>query len=353
MHSESHRKHKPIHFLHNPTPESLAEDSEQFLHQLGGPTLITVDGRDNSRCRVIATLLHGNEPSGTKALLAWLRSGEKPAVRTLCLIASVQAALHETPFYHRMIPGQRDMNRCFRPPFEDHQGHIAEQFMGILEQCRPEAVLDIHNTSGMSPSFGVATFESEKHEALVKLFTDRLIITELRLGALMELSREQYPVVTIECGGSHQPESEETAMRGLQEFLFCDQVFHRGTGEIDLYRHAVRIELIEGTHIAYADQPVPGADLTIPFDVEKFNFGVIPALTRLGWLGPRGLDVLRVNSAKGDDLLPHYLMARHEGLYSAQRLKLFMVTTNPAIALSDCLFYACAETEHSKAKLTE
>lgn len=350
MHPISHRKHKPIHFMHNPEPDSLPQDVESFLRHLGGPTLIIIDGQDNSRCRGIATLLHGNEPSGVKALLAWLRSGQTPAVRVICLIASVQAALHETLFYYRMIPGQRDMNRCFRPPFDDHQGHIAEHFMMLLDQYRPEALLDIHNTSGMSPSFGVVTYLSPEHDHLVSLFTQRIIVTELRLGALMELSTPNYPIVTIECGGSDQPEADQTAIDGLRSYLFREQVLHsEGVNELDLYRHAVRFELVDDCHIAFADQPVAGADLTVPFDVEKFNFGVIPALTRLGWLGPRGLSIFRVCSAGGENVLPHFLLARSSGLYSAQRLKLFMVTTNPAIALSDCLLYACAETEHIRA----
>ncbi|MBQ0785555.1 MAG: hypothetical protein KBT66_15110, partial [Amphritea sp.] len=71
------RKSRPIHFLHNPKPETLPENVGAFLRQLGGPTLIVVDGRDNSRCRAIATLLHGNEPSGVRAILGWLRSGER------------------------------------------------------------------------------------------------------------------------------------------------------------------------------------------------------------------------------------------------------------------------------------
>ncbi|WP_299201086.1 succinylglutamate desuccinylase/aspartoacylase family protein [uncultured Amphritea sp.] len=340
------RQSQPIQFMHNPEPGSLPEDTGEFLRRLGGPTLIVVDGRDNRRCRAVATLLHGNEPSGVKALLKWLRSGERPAVKLICLIASVQTALHETLFCHRQIPGQRDMNRCFSPPFDDHQGHIARHFMELLQQYQPEALLDIHNTSGMSPGFGVVTCESPVHEALVSLFTRRMIVTELRLGALMELSSEHLPVVTIECGGAKQPQADQLAEEGLQRYLFNTDVLQPAEGLVmDLYRDAVRLQLSADCHIAFAEQPVAGADLTVPFDVEKFNFGVIPALTRLGWLGPRGMSVFRVQSAQGEAVMPHYFLSRGAGLYSAQQLKLFMITTNPAIAISDCLLYACADIE--------
>ncbi len=341
------RQSHPIQFIHNPVPETLPDEVGEFLRQLGGPTLIIVDGQDNSRCRAVATLLHGNEPSGVKALLQWLRSGDRPAVKVICLIASVQAALHESLFRHRQIPGQRDMNRCFAPPYNDHQGHIARHFMELLEHYQPEALLDIHNTSGMSPGFGVVTYESPAHDALVALFSRRMIVTELRLGALMELSTEDLPVVTIECGGAQQPESDRLAEEGLQPYLFNNVVLKPEPGlKMDIYKNAVRLQLSPGSRIAFADQPVSGADLTVPFDVEKFNFGVIPALTRLGWLGPEGTAVFRVQSTKShEDVFPHYFLSRSSGLYSAQQLKLFMITTNPTIALSDCLLYACADIE--------
>ncbi|SEQ88557.1 Succinylglutamate desuccinylase / Aspartoacylase family protein [Amphritea atlantica] len=340
------RQSHPIQFIHNPDPASLPPEVELFLRRLGGPTLIVVDGRDNSRCRAVATLLHGNEPSGVKALLKWLRTGERPAVRLICLIASVQTALHETLFCHRQMPGQRDLNRCFAPPFEDNPGHIARHFIELLAQYQPEALLDIHNTSGMSPAFGVVVSENPEHEALVALFTQRMIVTELRLGALMELSCQQMPVVTIECGGAGQAGSDRVAEEGLQRYLFNEQVLHPPSGLVmDLYKDAVRLQLLPSCRIAFAEQPVAGADLTVPPDVERFNFGTIPALTRLGWLGSEGMSVFRVQSATGENLLPHYFLSRASGLYSAQQLKLFMITTNPAIALSDCLFYACADIE--------
>lgn len=343
------RRSHPIHFLHNPPPESLPEDVGEFLRQLGGPTLIVIEGRNNSRCRAVATLLHGNEPSGVRAILRWLRSGERPAVKLICLIASVRTALHEVLFCYRQIPGQRDMNRCFKPPFNDPPGHVASHFKELLAHYQPEAVLDIHNTSGMSPAFGVVTYESAAHEALVSLFTRRMIVTEYRLGSLMELSCDQQPVVTIECGGANQPEADLIAEQGLQRYLFSDDILQGKPGPVlDLYRQAVRFELQPGCRIAYADQRIPGVDLTISLDVEKFNFGVIPALTRLGWLGSRGVSVFQVLSAKGENVLPRYFLSKSDGLYSAQQLKLFMVTTNPAIAQSDCLLYACAETEHEQ-----
>ena len=58
---------------------ALPGDLPGFLGMLGGPTLIRLAGRDGSRTRVVTTLLHANEPSGVRAVLRYLREGERPA----------------------------------------------------------------------------------------------------------------------------------------------------------------------------------------------------------------------------------------------------------------------------------
>jgi hypothetical protein len=63
-----------------PRGDELAATPEAFLAWLAQPTLFRVPGRDRSRTRVLATLLHGNEPSGLRGLHRWLRAGAPPAV---------------------------------------------------------------------------------------------------------------------------------------------------------------------------------------------------------------------------------------------------------------------------------
>ena len=61
-------------------------------------------GRDGSRTRVATTLLHGNEPSGLRAFLAWLRTGAVPAVDTRLIVAGVEAALAPPGFATACCP---------------------------------------------------------------------------------------------------------------------------------------------------------------------------------------------------------------------------------------------------------
>lgn len=338
-----------INILRNPDPADIARTPQDFLRQLAGPTLIIVDGQDNSRCRALSTLLHGNEPSGLRAVHGWLRRGERPRFQLLIFILSVSAALREPLFNHRQLPDERDINRCFRPPFDDRPGRVAGEVLELLETHRPECLIDIHNTSGMNPAFGVVTHEDPAHEALVALFTRRLIITDIRLGALMEISRPDFPAVTIECGGNRDPAADRLAVQGLEQYLQREKVLQLPASglHLDIYHHPVRLELDRETVIRFADEPDDEADITIPRHLERYNFGQVGAGTFLFWLGPRGRSRLRLRDSSGDDVLPLYFNCIGHRLYAAQPIKLFMVTDNPVIARSDCLLYAAPESGHT------
>ncbi len=208
-----------FNFIRDPAPGSGGNNVEEFLRWLDGPTCFFFSGEDPGRTRALVTLLHGNEPSGAMALWRWLRSGRRPAVNVVCIVASVVAALAPPLFSHRMLPRARDLNRCFRPPFHDAQGALAQEILEILRLHRPEAVVDMHNTSGSGPSFGVCTHMDRQHDALVSFFTQRLIVSNLGLGALMEISESSVPTVTVEVGGRLDEQAHELAWEGLCRYF--------------------------------------------------------------------------------------------------------------------------------------
>jgi hypothetical protein len=155
-----------------------------------------------------------------------------------------------------MLPRARDLNRCFKPPFDDAQGVLAEEILEILRLHVPEAVVDMHNTSGSGPAFGVCTFMDRQHEALVSLFTQRLIISSLGLGALMEISEDASPTVTVEVGGRLDDEAHELAYEGLCRYFQARTVLaHEDDTDwgLDLLRNPIRLELLEHVTLTYAD----------------------------------------------------------------------------------------------------
>ncbi len=336
-----------LRYWYNPEPGKLGETVEQFLQNLAGPTLIHIAGKDRQRKRAISTLLHGNEPSGTRALFRWLKQKPEPAVDILCIFGSVKTALVSPVFFYRQLPGEGDLNRCFKEPYISKQGLLAKAILDTLVHHQPEALIDIHNTSGMGPSFSVAIRQDKQHEALTSLFTERMLITELRLGALFEFSERNVPTVTIECGGSQDPRADQIAYDGILRYVNENQVLRPPDTdwELEVLHEPVRLELEPGTEICYREAMDERADITLPPDVERHNFGRINTNDLLGWVNPNSWHKLKLHTSSGENIKQEYLKLDGNGLYPAQPLKLFMITTNPLIAKSDCVFYAVKDEE--------
>ena len=337
-----------IDILQNPSPDQLGRSPDEFLQRLQNPTLILLDGRDNSRTRAFATLLHGNEPSGFFALHRWLLMQETPPVKLAIFIGNVLAAKLAPGFSYRQLPGGRDLNRCFRQPFDGVEGEVAHQLLDMLHELRPEALIDMHNTSGTGPSFGVTVQHDDQHQALTALFTDRLMYTDIKLGALMEFSERDVPTVTIEVGGSQDEHAHQLAWDGLLRYVRREDVLTLPEGDwgVEVLRNPVRVEIAADASLAFAEQPAINADITLRPDIEHFNFGVLKSDVRLGWVGARGLNAFRVFNRREQDICHKVLRVVDGALYPAQSLKAFMITTNHSIALSDCLCYLV--TEHGE-----
>jgi hypothetical protein len=333
-------------FFRNPDPARFGANVETFLRALEGPTCILLEGRDRSRTRALVTLQHGNEPSGAIALLRYLQSGQQPAVNVVCIVPSVAAALEPPLFHHRMLPRARDLNRCYRPPFEDGQGKLAEEILEILHMHNPEAVVDMHNTSGSGPSFGVVTHMDRHHDALVSLFTQRLIISNLGLGALMEISESLYPTVTVEVGGRMDDEAHLLAYEGMCRYFNEEQVLASRETDwgLELLLDPIRLELREHTTLTYADHRSEHFDITLKTDIEHHNFGGVTADTLLGWVKEQDQPLFTATDKNGECAVDRLIRIDRGKLYPARDLKLFMITNNPDIASTDCLFYAVADS---------
>lgn len=327
-----------------PTAEEWERGLMEWLHQQAGPSWLTWPGRDPSRHRVVVTLLHGNEPSGLKALWQLMADPPSCAVTSHFCIANLKSAQLEGGFVHRYRPGHPDLNRCFGRAGQGEEYELAAAIEARIQALQPEAVVDLHNTSGSGPSFAVTIADTPAHRALAERFTERLLRTRVRLGALMELTTPQCPIITIECGGAMDPASDEVARAGLQRFLSEAPLLDEEQGDwpLDLLFDPVRVQLVPGGQIGYAYTPLAERDLVLPPDIERLNFGWLEADTTLGWLGERGLEALRLSDGIGRPEVDALFYQEGNELRLRRPSKLFMITTDPGIALSDCLFYMVA-----------
>jgi hypothetical protein len=319
----------------------VPEDDLAFLRELGGPALLRLAGRDPSRVRIVSTLLHGNEPSGLRAMIRFLRSGDLPATDVLFYIGAVGTALADSGFVHRALPGERDANRCWMPPFDTPQGDVAQRVLERLRSAEPECLVDLHNNTGHNPAYGVAFRVGHAELSLVSLFADRIVHTPIELGTLVEATVPEFPSVTIECGRAGDPAADEAAWRGLRRYLDWDQIdFERPVVPLLLLEAPVRICVRPGIELAFGERAHPSVPLTISRDIDRHNFERLPPGSAIGWVRDDVDWPIEAVGADGDESSRALFEVDGGVLRTRREFIPIMMTTNEVIAKSDCLFYA-------------
>ena len=324
---------------HSPSADDLGEDHIEFLHRLKIPTWITVEGKDSSRTRAIVTLLHGNEPSGLKAVHTILKQQLVPATNMIIIVASVNTALYPPILSHRFLPWEEDFNRCFNEPCDTSQRQLAAEITARLTEAAPEAIVDTHNTSAHSEPFAVAVNDHLSTQQISQTFTRKLVVIDQRLGTLIEKANSVSPVVTVEFGGLMDPNADKLAFESLVSFVTKRHLFNTEPVPMQILRHPLRLEIDESSEIHYSSSVQDDADLTMVNTIDQMNFQTVKAGTNIGWLGRSGLDGMRAVNAQGDDLLHEYFHDVSGFLTTKQELTIFMATTDPYIARKDCLLY--------------
>jgi hypothetical protein len=321
--------------------------AEELLARLAGPTSVRIPGVDSSRTRVVVTLLHGNEPSGLRAMHAWLRSRVQPRVNALLIVGNVAAARESPGFGHRNLPGGNDLNRCFRPPFEGAEGRLAEEILQAIRREPCEALVDLHNNTGHNPPYGVGTRIDAKRLAITRLFAETHVHTELRLGSLMEGTEDDVPGVTIEAGRAGDPAADGVALAGLRKYLSVDEIDSpsEGFGAMRILDATLRVRLRRGRRVAFAETPIAGVDLTVLPDVDRHNFLEVGSGSRIGWLASAEIWPVEALDRDGRDRSRELFESRDRELLVRQPLMPIMMTTDAQIAAADCLFYVVYRLE--------
>jgi hypothetical protein len=314
-------------------------DVEDFLRPLGASAVLHVPGKDRGRVRAVATLIHGNEPSGVRAVHGWLRDGDVPATDVVIWIASVATALATPTFAHRALPGHRDLNRCFLEAGDSDEHRLATRALEQLCARRPEALIDLHNNTGHNPAYAVGPVAGPMEQAIAAWFGRYFVFSDLALGALVEATAHRFPSVTIECGRAGSAEADAVARRGLERFLRAETLPTAPERPPALLVDPVRVELRPDVPFAISDRPTAGAGFTLAADVDRHNFEHLAPGTPIGWLDEDAPWPLVALDAGGQDISGEYFERRGARLEARRELVPIMMTTQPAIARSDCLFY--------------
>lgn len=322
----------------------LEQSPIEILNSIGGPFVVLIPGIDNSRTRVISALIHGNEPSGYFGMLNWLKLKKTPQTNTYFLVSGVGAALTKPYFTNRVMISGQDLNRCFFPPFNNYEGNLAQEILEFIGQIKPEAVIDIHNTSGRSPDFGICMYESELNFKLANMFTTKCLVINLQLGTLVEALSKRYNCVTIECGNANHPLANEIALRGIDNFLTT--VFleaYQPNDKLSILNHPVRLELQSGKKVVYTNEKDIIADIIMPADVDKLNSEKLEPGTKIAFIPNKSFKIFHFYSNSKTEKIEDYFYLDNAWLKAKIPLHLIMVTTNPVIAQKDCLFWVAKD----------
>lgn len=368
-----------IPIIKNPTPDFLENNVISFLEKINQPFWIMIEGQDQSRARVISTLLHGNESSGIKALHRLLQTDFKPAVNMYFFVGAVESALIKPYFSQRYLLNGQDLNRCFKSNYsptslfnnslpieasshalenlsllvktelngKDYQygDLIAKEVMSFINMLQPEAVLDLHNTTSPGEAFAITVDNTAYHHRLAKFFTDKLVVNYLKLGSLMEQTRANLPIVTIECGGAEDLQAQEVAYNGIRDFSLCNNLWSdietiNLLKNLKLYDKPMRLEYTNTGFISFGDSPCPKSDITIFNNFSNTNFkdlkkGHVFAFTKYKDLNHFKAFVDNPNH----NYISHYFSLTDGHLIIQQNITIFMLTKNPEISKNDCICY--------------
>jgi hypothetical protein len=204
---------------------------------------------------------------------------------------------------------------------------------------RCEWLVDLHNNTGHNPPFSVVTRLDETRLALTSLFSHLCIHNDLRLGTLIEATEDDFPGVTIECGRAGNPAADVTAFEGLERYLEEEIPSAPTGGDLTVLEKPIRVCIPNGTRLAFAEQAVAGADLTVMGDIDRHNFQLMPPNEPVGWVEDADAWPVVARGADGQDVSRELFGMRGKLLETRQAGVPIMMTTDPVGAASDCLFY--------------
>jgi len=303
---------------------------------LPGPSLIRLSGRAEPPL-LIATLLHGNEPTGLMAvqkLLRWLRDNSEDLARSLFIfIGNPRAAAKNV----RRLDEQEDFNRIWDGGGQPEHS-MAMEVMRLAGERGLFASIDIHNTSGENPHYGCFNIIDPACIQLARLFSAKLIYFTRPSGVFSSAFARHCPSITIESGKPEDPYGLPHVFDYLRQVLALDAVPRAGGEEgLEVFHSIARVLVPRQSRIAFS-QRQNGYDFCFIDHIDKKNFSELPANTLIGWrLNPGfGLSVIDEN---GRDVAAEFISYEGEEMRLKRAVVPSMFTEDANIVHQDCLGY--------------
>ncbi len=334
--------------------ELLAADERELLRALGGPTLVRVPGSGQSAPRAVSTLLHGDEPTGFRALLRVLQDRPQLPYDLYAFVGNVRAALASPGYATRYLDDQEDLNRVWGPSAEaDGDTPLRALAAEVLDRLRAAglaSLVDLHNTSGDNPYYAIVTRVQPGNVNLATLFTTRVVHWELSNGALVEALQDECVTAAVEFGIPGRPGSLDLAVDGLRRYLAADDLGEDDyDGEVardhDLMAGLHRVVVPPEVRLRFGGELGDDLDLVVPADADQHNFVEVPAGHILGHVRPSSREwPVEVIAPDGTAATERLLRIDGDRLVLRQAATPVMMTRTVEAVRKDCLVYLAVDS---------
>jgi hypothetical protein len=343
--------------------KSLLEGSdEDVLVELAGkPALIRIPAATTAnvpRARLVACLMHGNEPSGYRAVVDVLRRQDEFPFDLWVLIGNVRAATQEGWYANRYLDDQEDFNRVWDGgPATTRMRRCARSIRDELLSADLEAAVDLHNNTGQNPFYAILSQPSPEGMRLAALCADTLVEWNLAAHTLMEALSHRCPAAAVECGLPHLSEGTVFARGVLQRFLDADG-FTVSSGEAvprpsRILQMVHRVTVRPEVAFTFGTEIDETTDLAIVPGLDAYNFGTLPAGETIGHIDPGAAMPLLATDRAGRDVTGRVFHATEDGrLMVTEDTTPVMMTTTVVQTRRDCLFYTAEAADGGPATRT-
>lgn len=304
---------------------------------LPGPSLIRLPGILNPPL-FLATLLHGNEPSGVRAiqkLLAQYADWGKKLPRSLIIfIGNVHAARQNV----RYLENQLDYNRVWKGgPAPEHE--LARQVIREATADGLFASVDIHNSSGRNPHYACLNRLDPAFLNLCELFSNIVVYFTKPDEVLSNAFADYCPSITLEDGQPHDPTSVQHVITFLEQCLNLEEIpdTRNDPHRLNIYHSVARIQVPPSSRVEF-DQNNESPDFRFIENLDLLNFSQVSENTLLGWRFNAKLN-LSVQGENGMEMEAHYIDYQGSEIRLKRAVVPSLLTTDARVVHQDCLGY--------------
>lgn len=328
---------QPLFDEYDDVPDGLLASMPQDLHRhFPRPAIVRLPGRRQPAVAVVL-LLHGNEPVGLQAvqrLLHRYAGRELPRALTL-VVGNVRAAA----LGQRHLDDQPDFNRIW-PGTEQPGSPEALMFAQIIERLRRDglfAAIDLHNNTGRNPHYACINFLEDGFLNLAGLFGRTVVYFTRPRGVASMALAALAPAVTLECGHP----GDEAGIQHATDYI--DAVLHLSRfpehppdpRSLNVFHTVAQVRVRPGLRVGLEAD----ADVVLDADLDRMNFRILPAGSRLVRQGQTGLDALVATSDDGRDVTREYLEEDGPDIRLRRPMMPSMLTLDTRVIAQDCLCY--------------